>query len=161
MPQPSSPAYRFGDLLALAREYWVRSMAERLAHAGYDDYRRTDPALVRLLAGRPRSIGQIGGALRVSRQAARKLVAGLERRGYASTTRDERDARHLNVDLTPRGTAYARAVIDAIDGLNRQLAERVDAQQLLAADAVLRATLPDQPARDHVARLVPLPSSDS
>ena len=161
MQQQSSASYRFGDLLALAREYWVRQMTERLAGAGYEDYRRSDAALVRLLSRGPRPIGQIGAALDISRQAARKLVAGLERRGYARTAAAETDARRLNVTLTPRGEGFAQAIIDAVEGLNLELAERVDRSQLLAADAVLRAALPNQPARDLAGRLVPPPDPPS
>lgn len=155
----SSATYRFGDLLALAREYWVRDMTERLAIAGYEDYRRSDAVLVRLLLRGPRPIGRIGAALRISRQAARKLVAGLERRGYARTAPAEADARRLDVSLTPRGEAFARAIQDAIAELNRELAARVSLEQLIAADAVLRAALPDQEARDLAARIVPPPDS--
>lgn len=132
-------------------------MTEQLARAGYADYRRSDAALVRLLASGPRSVTQIGAALRVSRQAARKLVSGLERRGYARTARDENDQRQLNVSLTLRGESLALAIMATIDTLNQRLASRVDTPQLLAADAVLRAALPDQRARDHAARLIPPP----
>lgn len=157
MSEQSRSTYRFGDLLALAREYWVREMTEQLARAGYADYRRSDAALVRLLSSGPRSITQIGAALRVTRQAARKLASGLQRRGYARTVRDEHDARQLNVSLTLRGESFALAIIGTIDTLNQRLASQVDTPQLLAADAVLRAVLPDQRARDHAALLIPRP----
>ncbi|MGH2872381.1 MAG: MarR family winged helix-turn-helix transcriptional regulator [Solirubrobacteraceae bacterium] len=156
MLEPSS-AYRFGDLLALAREHWVRQMAQRLAAAGHRDYRRSDAAAVRLLARGPRSIGEVGEALAISRQAARKLVNGLERRGYATTARDGRDARRLNVSLTAHGESFAVAIVEAIEVLNRALAERVDAASMRSADAVLRASLPNRPARERAARLIPPP----
>jgi DNA-binding MarR family transcriptional regulator len=157
----ASSTYRFGDLLALVREHWVRQMADRLAAAGHADYRRSDAALVRLLSRGSRSVGEIGAALGVSRQAARKLVAGLERRGYASSAKDRDDARQLNVELTARGEAFAAAIIDAIEALNRRLARRVDPAQLLAADAALRAALPDRGARERAARLVAPPEQAS
>ncbi len=157
MAEQSRPSYHFGDLLALAREHWVRQMAEHVGRAGFDDYRRTDAALVRLLSRRPRSIGEIGAALGVTRQAARKFVTRLERRGFVVTSRGARDARLVNVELTRRGDRYARAVREAIDALDRRLEQRVDPAQLLAADAVLRASLPDQAAQDQAKRLVPPP----
>lgn len=158
MTHPSSRTYRFGDLLALAREYWVRTMAERLAEAGYEDYRRSDASLVRLLSAGPCPIGRTAAALSVTRQTARKLVAGLERRGYAYTAAHEHDARQVNVHLTGRGHAYADAITATIDTLNRTLSERVDPAQLVAADAVLRATLPNEDARERARRLVPPPN---
>ena len=153
MAKQSSIAYHFGDLLALAREHWVRQMAEHVDRAGFDDYRRTDAAVMRLLSCRPRSIGQIGAALGVTRQAARKFVTRLEQRGFVVTARDASDARQINVELTQRGDQYARAIRRAIDALERRLDQRVERAQLLAADAVLRASLPDQDAREQAMRL--------
>jgi DNA-binding MarR family transcriptional regulator len=160
VPGQSSSVYRFGDLLALAREYWVRDMAEGLAGSGFHDYRRSDAVLVRLLLRGPRPVGRIGAALDVSRQAARKLVTGLERRGYAETATSATDARQLDVSLTIRGEEFARAIVATIETLNRRTAERVDPAQLLAADAVLRATLPDEHARSLAERLIPPPCPD-
>jgi DNA-binding MarR family transcriptional regulator len=157
----SSPPYRFGDLLALTREYWVRDMTEELAVAGFADYRRSDAALVRLLLRGPRPVGRIGEALRVSRQAARKLVTGLERRGYAQTATASSDARRLEVSLTPHGEEFAHAIVATIEQLNRRIAERVDPAQLLAADVVLRASLPDEHAREVAERLIPRPRAEN
>ncbi len=90
------------------------------------------------------SIGQLGAALGITRQAARKLTDGLERRGYVRIDQDGLDSRRRNIHLTPEGEAYARAVVDVIHALNHELAERVEQGQLLAADAVLRAALDDK-----------------
>jgi DNA-binding MarR family transcriptional regulator len=141
VPEKSSAPYLFGDLLALARQSWVTQMASRLEGRGYRDYRRSDAAAMRLLRHHGLSIGQLGAALGITRQAARKLTDGLERRGYVRTEQDRRDSRRLNILLTNEGEAYARAVVDVIQTLNHELAERVDPDQLLAADAVLRAAL--------------------
>jgi len=157
MSEQSRTAYHFGDLLALAREHWVRQMAEHVNRAGFGDYRRTDAAVLRLLSRRPRSLGEIGAALAVTRQAARKFVTRLEQRGFVVTARDASDARQVNVALTAQGDQYALAIRRAIDGLDRRLDQRVGRAQLLAADAVLRASLPDQDARDQALRLVPPP----
>ena len=145
----STASYRFGDLLALARQSWIRQMAEGLEELGYDDYRRTDAALVRQLRRGPLSIGRLGSALGVTRQAARKVADGLERRGLATLARDGADGRQTMVSLTAQGQAYAEAVISVIERLNRDLAARVDPSDLAAADAVLRAVLADE----HTLRL--------
>jgi DNA-binding MarR family transcriptional regulator len=137
----STPTYLFGDLLAVARQSWVEEMSRRLAGRGFEGYRRTDAAAVRLLARRPVAIGTLGAAQGVSRQAARKVVAALERRGYVRTERDDNDSRRLNVVLTTRGAAYARAVTEVIEELNRELGNRVEGAQLAAADAVLRSVI--------------------
>lgn len=161
MPSESSSVYRFGDLLALVRESWVREMSEQLARAGFEDYRRSDAALVRLLMRGPRPVGRIGAALRVSRQAARKLVTGLERRGYAQTATSSSDARQLEVSLTDRGQKFGLAIVAAVEALNRRMTERVSPAELLAADTVLRAALPDGQARSLAQRLIPPPRPGS
>ena len=60
MVQTSTPAYLFGDLLALARLSRVRHMADRLGRLGYADYRRSDAAALRLLLRGPVPVGRLG-----------------------------------------------------------------------------------------------------
>jgi DNA-binding MarR family transcriptional regulator len=155
MTDLSSPPYRFGDLLALARRSWVAQMRDGLASAGFADYRRSDAAVVRLLHRGPLPIGRLGQALGITRQAARKLAAGLEGRGLATVARDRHDARQLNVTLTAAGDDYADAIRAVIDTLNRRVARRVPPGRLAAADAVLRAVLADEHTRALAALLDP------
>jgi len=153
MTDLSSTPYRFGDLLALARQSWIRQMSAGLAAAGYADYRRSDAGAVRLLQRGPRSIGQLGEALGITRQAARKVAAGLEQRGLATVRRDERDGRQFNIALTASGDGYAEAIRAVINNLNRGLTGKVTPDQLAAADAVLRAVLADEHTRALAAYL--------
>jgi DNA-binding MarR family transcriptional regulator len=138
VPDKSTAQHRFGDLLALARLHWVRQMAQALAAAGYDDYRRSDAAVMRLLLREPLPIGRLGEATGVTRQAARKIVHGLEQRGFAVTARDRSDSRQTNVLLTASGVRYAAAIVAVIEELNNTLASRVDTADLEAAARVLR-----------------------
>jgi DNA-binding MarR family transcriptional regulator len=116
-------------------------MASRLEREGFSDYRRSDAAVLRVLRHGPVPVGQLTAVLGATRQAARKVVDGLASRGFARTERDVRDSRKLNVVLTPSGESYAQAVIEAIEALNRELAQRTDPDQLAAAEAVLRAVI--------------------
>ena len=141
MDAGSSPTYRFGDLLALARQSWVRQMRAGLEQRGHPGYRRSDAGAVRLLAAGPLTPGTLGERLGITRQAARKLIDALEQRGYARTESDRHDRRRVNATLTPAGEAYARAISAVVDQLNRELAARVDGSDLTAADRVLRAAL--------------------
>jgi DNA-binding MarR family transcriptional regulator len=154
----SGPTYLFGDLLALARLSWVRQMAERLGRIGYPDYRRSDAGALRLLWRGPVPVGRLGAELGVTRQAARKVVDGLEQRDYARTERDAHDSRVLNVILTPAGRAYARAVIEVIHALNREFYQRVDPVQLAAADAVLRSVIAGDSALQNTASSIRPPT---
>ena len=157
MSETSTTPYLFGDLLALARQSWVRQMASRLRQLGYADYRRSDAAALRLLRRGPVPVGRLGVVLGVTRQAARKVADGLEQRDYARTERDAHDFRRLNVVLTPGGMAYAQAIVEVIDALNRELSRRVDPDQLIAADAVLRAAITGEGDRERAAFLVQPP----
>ncbi len=147
MPEPATPLYRFGDLLALARRSWVRRMESELEARGFREYRLSDAGSVRLLFVAPRTVGELGELLRVTRQAARKVATNLEARGYATVAPDPKDARKLNVTLTEAGRAYGRAIAEVIASLNWALALRVAPEQLQAADTVLRAVIDDEALR--------------
>src|SRR5579871_6013628 len=125
MARDASSPYRFGDLLALARRAWVLRMAREMDARGYPGYKISDAATVRTLLAGPAPVGSFAGILGVSRQAARKVASGLERRGYATTERDGTDARRVNVALTPRGVSYAREIVAVIRRLNLELADAV------------------------------------
>jgi DNA-binding MarR family transcriptional regulator len=153
MAAESTATYRFGDLLALTRQSWLGQMSSRLERLGYVDYRRSDAAAMRMLWRGPLPVGHLGAVLGVTRQAARKVADGLEQRGYATTGRDSRDTRQLNVTLTQAGRDYARAITAVIDELNHEVAGRVSAAELAAADTVLRAALFDDSARQRASRL--------
>jgi DNA-binding MarR family transcriptional regulator len=112
-------------------------MAARLGRLGYHDYRRTDAIVCRILLRGPVPIGRLGTALGVTRQAARKIVEGLEQRTYVVTERDGVDGRRLNAKLTPTGTHYAQAVVGVIEDLNGLLTARVEPDELATALSVL------------------------
>ena len=77
----------------------------------------------------------------------------IEQRGYATTERDARDSRQLNVVFTPAGRAFARDVVAVIAELNDEVASRTTPADLVAVDTVLRAILFDESARQRAARL--------
>lgn len=153
MTASSTPAYRFSDLVALARRDWIEGLTQALAGAGYPGYRRSDSVTLRVLLRGPLAVGRLAELLHVSRQAARKAVTGLEQRGYAATERDTRDGRQTTITLTAQGRAYAEAIVRTIDLRNARLAERVGSERLAAADTVLRALLEDEHSRALAARI--------
>jgi DNA-binding MarR family transcriptional regulator len=156
MATDASPPYRFGNLLALARQSWVEQIRERMQEAGFPGYRRADARTLALLLHRQLPIGQLGEALGISRQAARQLADGLVERGYAGFGADQTDSRRTLVVLTASGKAYGRAIWAAQDALNEMVRNRVSEADLAAADTVLRAVFPDDGARRRVdERLLP------
>jgi DNA-binding MarR family transcriptional regulator len=127
----------FGDLLAQARERWIRVMALRLDALGYHDYRRSDPLVMRSLRRGDVSLGSLGVTLGVTRQAARKVVNGLVARGSARVRTSPEDSRRRMVELTPRGREYLAAVVATLRALHDDVVDHVDPQQLAAAYSVL------------------------
>jgi DNA-binding MarR family transcriptional regulator len=127
----------FGDLLALARERWVSAMALSLAEKGYLGYRRSDALAMRFLHSGSRALGEFAAPLGGSRQATRKVVTGLIERGYATIEADPRDARRRHVTLTEVGRGYAVAVLETVNALNREVADKVSPEDLAAALSVL------------------------
>lgn len=159
MELETSAAYRFGDVLALARRSWTIRMAREVEACGFPAYRISDAGAVRLLMRGPTPVGRFGYVLGVSRQAARKVARGLEQRGLATTEPDPEDARKLNVRLTRSGRRYARVLTGVIDKLNRELSERVPPGTLAAADLALRAAIDDQRLARTAARIPPPPAA--
>ena len=156
MADNARPPYRFGNLLALARQSWIEQVRERMREAGFPGYRRSDAGVLAFLLRQPLAIGQLGEALGITRQAARQLADGLVERGYATFGTDQADARRTLIVLTPRGTAYGQAVWMAQDSLNEMVRSRVSGTDLVAADAVLRAVFPDDARRRVDDRIGPV-----
>jgi DNA-binding MarR family transcriptional regulator len=133
-----SETIAFGDQLALARMAWIEECAQRLKSRGFDDYRRSDAFVVRLLARRSSPLGELADTLAITRQGARKIVDALVARGYANVERDEHDARRLVIALTNRGRRYARAILAVIDEMNSEVHEAVAARDFVATTRVLQ-----------------------
>jgi MarR family transcriptional regulator for hemolysin len=127
----------FGDVLASARERWIRAMAQRLGAQGFEDYRRSDPLVLRLLRSGEVPLGSLTGNLGLTRQGARKVVSGLVERHYARVVASTVDSRRRLVALTPRGREYLVAVVATLRALNDEVVAGVDADQLSAAYSVL------------------------
>src|SRR5579863_9270284 len=98
IPDPA-PKILFGDLLAQARERWIREMAQRLGVLGFEGYRRSDPLAMRALGRGEVALGTLGTTFGVTRQAARKVVNGLVERDYAQVTISTQDSRRRLVTL--------------------------------------------------------------
>lgn len=127
----------FGDVLAQARERWIRAMAQRLSALGFEDYRRSDPLAMRSLRGGEVPLGGLAITLGLTRQGARKVVNGLVERGYVRVTSSTVDSRRRIVELTPRGREYLRAVVQTLRALNDEVVANVDEERLSAAYSVL------------------------
>jgi DNA-binding MarR family transcriptional regulator len=144
MTPDSATRLLFGDLLAMTRERWIRAMAQRVSVLGFQDYRRSDPLVLRSLRSGEVPLGSLTATLGLTRQGARKVVSGLVERGYATVSASTVDTRRRMVELSPRGREYLAAVVSTLRALNDEVVHGVDAAQLDAAYAVLEFV------KDHV-----------
>ena len=135
-PDPE-PKVLFGDILAMARERWIRAMAQRLSALGFEGYRRSDPLVMRSLRSGEVPLGSLAVTLGLTRQGARKVVSGLVERGYARVIPSTSDSRRRIVALTPEGRDYLSAVVATLRALNDEVVAHVDADRLAAAYSVL------------------------
>jgi DNA-binding MarR family transcriptional regulator len=121
----------------MTRERWIRAMAQRVSVLGFEDYRRSDPLVLRSLRSGEVPLGSLTATLGLTRQGSRKVVSGLVERGYARVSASTVDTRRRMVELTPRGREYLAAVVATMRALNDEVVNGVDARQLDAAYAVL------------------------
>ena len=121
----------------MTRERWIRAMAQRVSVLGFEDYRRSDPLVLRSLRSGEVPLGSLTATLGLTRQGARKVVSGLVERGYARVSTSTVDTRRRMVELTPRGREYLAVVVATLRALNDEVVNGVDAAQLDAAYAVL------------------------
>jgi len=112
-------------------------MAQRVSVLGFEDYRRSDPLVLRSLRSGEVPLGSLTATLGLTRQGARKVVSGLVERGYARVSTSTVDTRRRMVELTPRGREYVAVVVATLRALNDEVVNGVDAAQLDAAYAVL------------------------
>jgi len=150
--KPSSPGRRVKTLehpeeqVALGpalRRAWVgyqRRLDAAMAAAGFDDRRFPDGRVLRVCAGSVETtISQIGRELRITRQGAAKVVAGLRERRYVTVTASPSNGREKIVRLTPRAVDYLAAQRKAVRSISRQLRSQLGQESFAALLLLLDA----------------------
>jgi DNA-binding MarR family transcriptional regulator len=133
---------RPGGDLALLLLGGFRVMADRgtieLARRGYDDIRPVhDFALHAILSGAD-SASDLGRRMSVTKQAAAKIIAVLEDRGYVGREPDPVDRRRKHLFVTDRGTALLRVGEEIFDELREEWEREVGADVLVTVEDALR-----------------------
>jgi DNA-binding MarR family transcriptional regulator len=140
--------------LALAEEVQRRLTAE-----GFGDARFGHGFVFQHLVAGPLAIGDLARAMEVTQQRASKATAELEALGYVRREPDPADARVRRIALTERGWGAIEAARRARAAILRGLRDRLGADRVAAAEAVLREVLRATGADAAVsARRVRLPS---
>jgi DNA-binding MarR family transcriptional regulator len=93
-----------------------------MAVAGFGDRRFPDGRVLRMCRDSSHTtISQIGRELRITRQGAAKIVAGLRVRGYVSVDPSPTSGREKTVTITPRASEYLAAQRNAARAIERRL----------------------------------------
>jgi DNA-binding MarR family transcriptional regulator len=118
----------------------VDEAVQELAERGYEDVRPVHDFAMRAIAAGADDASELGRRLSVSKQAAAKTVAVLERRGYVARGADPLDARRKRLQVTALGFEVMREGEAVFDELRDKWKRKIGAKQLERLEADL-ATL--------------------
>lgn len=117
-------------LLRASRGAYGHAIQRRLLAAGFDDLPRNGPFVLGGMANHGASAGQLVRRLGVTKQATGQLVDTLVARGYLERRPDPDDRRRMVIVLTPRGSAAAAEVREAVQSVDAELAQRISRTEL-------------------------------
>ena len=135
---PEEPLAR---LLAMALGALVADLHDRLEQRGWPRTRPLWGFVLLALRDEPRSISQIGLLLGTTKQAAAKVVVGLEEAGLGERREDPHDRRATTIRLTRRGVRFLAEVEQIYAELEREWAAVVGDSRLAEIRADLAAGL--------------------
>ncbi|HLH46656.1 MAG TPA: MarR family transcriptional regulator [Acidimicrobiales bacterium] len=132
------------QLMRYARDVYRVAVREALDGAGCDDLPRNGGVVVAGLDRRDREPAFSPQAdavapLGLSKQMASQLIDTLVLREYLERRTDPGDRRRMEVRLTPRGRRAARAIQDATEDVEAELAARITPDELRGLRAGLAA----------------------
>lgn len=124
----SAPYVTLGSALRHALAGYRRRMDQELSAAGFPERRFPEGRVLRMCAdSASTTISDVGRALKITRQGASKIVAGLRQRGFIEVTPSAVDGREKILTLTPRAAAYLAALRDARDAIEARLRDEIGA----------------------------------
>ncbi|MFJ9845854.1 MarR family winged helix-turn-helix transcriptional regulator [Kitasatospora sp. NPDC101155] len=123
-------------LLLSAFRVLIDELHARLAEMGHPELRPAHGFAMQMIS-RGGSVSDLGRRLGVSKQAASKTAAGLERLGYVRRRPSVRDQRQIELFLTPRGIDALTASGEILNQLRDEWAALVGEREMLLAEGVL------------------------
>ena len=147
---PQLAAIPLPALLRHARAAYGSAMRRALEDAGYDDIPKNGLYVIGGLAlgASDVPLASLIRDLRISKQAAGRLVDTLVNRGYLARNIDEQDRRRLIVTLTDRGRAAAATQAAARERVDAELLAKVGAE-CVEQTRVALAALTEMAGRDE------------
>jgi DNA-binding MarR family transcriptional regulator/catechol 2,3-dioxygenase-like lactoylglutathione lyase family enzyme len=131
--------YTTPTLMVSARGTYAQSIRAQLHRIGADDLPVNGVFILAGIdaAGGPRQ--DFPAELGVTKQAVSQAIDVLVNRGYLTRRTDPADRRRVVLELTGRGEEVVDAALAGIEAVDRQLGERVSAEQIGAMRAALIA----------------------
>lgn len=101
------------------------SAGDELLRRGYPELRPSQEFAMRAIAGGATNASELGRRLAVSKQAAAKVIALLEERGYVARVDDTADSRRKLLAVTPLGLEAMQQGEAIFEALRAQWASKI------------------------------------
>jgi DNA-binding MarR family transcriptional regulator len=115
----------------------VDALHSDLAERGHPEARPLHGFALQALGAGGTTVAELGRRLGVSKQAAAKTVAGLERLGYVERSSHPTDARAVIVRRAPRGEEMLELSSESFDRIRGDWQKEVGSDQVAAIEAGL------------------------
>ncbi|WP_067667465.1 MarR family winged helix-turn-helix transcriptional regulator [Nocardia miyunensis] len=130
MPSGERAGFELPFLLLGAFRYLIDELHGALAESGHGDARPLHGFALQAIGPEGTTASELGRRLGVSKQAAAKTVASLERVGYVCREPDPRDARAVRLLRTARGEEMLSLSAVFFESYRRRLAQSLGRQRL-------------------------------
>jgi DNA-binding MarR family transcriptional regulator len=140
----ATPGYELPLQLFAAFRTIIDAAHADLAEAGHPDVKPLHGFVFQAIGAHGTTAVELGARLGVSKQAAGKTIAGLEKQGYVERATDPGDARRKIVRLTAKGIDMLTVSARSFDRIQAEWAEAVGPERLAALQADLRALAPGE-----------------
>jgi len=149
-----SPGAELALLLLGSFQAMVDEVHGELASRGHEGVRASQEFALRAIDRGADTATELGRSLSVSKQAAAKTIAALERLGYVERDTDPTDARRKRLRVTARGHDMMTLGAALFTEVRDRWAAQIGAEQLDALEAHLTRLTQNQPASTNdLARL--------
>lgn len=139
--------YELALLLLLGFRTLIDDLHAELARRDHPDARPLHGFVFQAIGRDGTTAAELGRRLGISKQAAGKIIDGLERLGYVKRESDQSDARRKRVSLTARGEQLLRQSVELFDALRASWAQELGPDRLRALEADLRTITAGRPQR--------------
>src|SRR4051812_45115215 len=140
-----SPGAELALLLLGSFQLMVDDVHRELASRGYDGVRASHEFALRAIEQGADTATELGRTLSVSKQAAAKTIAALERLGYLERESDPSDARLKRLRVTARGHDMMTLGATLFTDVRARWAAQIGAKQLDALEAHLTELTKNRP----------------